>query len=153
MDKVGKDKKKIKEEVITSYPNRDSQDEKIKEMYRLIRNLTNKLSRFEFEGKNTKTSPHEGGLRNHNQFRRPFNPQIMRRERRIEEYPIQTLVKTNNDNNLIEDKMNEEYFDFQEKIHLLQDGNDAIHLTQNDYENSINPRTHILKSELSQEDF
>jgi hypothetical protein len=122
-------------------------------MSRLIRNLSNKLSRFEFEGKNTKTSPHEGGLRNHNQFRRPFNPQIMRRERRIEEYPIQTLVKTNNDNNLIEDRMDEEYVYFQEKIQLLQDGNDFIHMTQNDYENSINPRTHILKSELSQEDF
>jgi len=48
----------------------------------------------------------------------------MRRERRNEEQPIQPPVKTNNDNNLIEDVMGEEYVYFQEEIHLLQDGND-----------------------------
>jgi hypothetical protein len=88
----------------------------------------------------TNKSPQEGGMRNPNQFKRPFNPQMMRRERRNEEQPIQPLVKTNNDNNLIEDMMDEEYVDFQEEIHLLQDDNDVIHLTQNDYENSLNPR-------------
>jgi len=36
--------------------------------------------------------------------------------------------------------MDEEYVYFQEEIHLLQHDHDAIHLTQNDYENSLNPR-------------
>jgi hypothetical protein len=54
MDQVEKDKKKVKEEFGTSYPNRDSQDAKIEEMSRLIRNLSNKMSRFEIEGNNDK---------------------------------------------------------------------------------------------------
>jgi hypothetical protein len=39
----------------------------------------------------------------------------------------------------------------QEEIHLLQDENNAIHLTQNDYENSLNPRKQIPKNEPNQE--
>jgi hypothetical protein len=47
--------------------------------------------------------------------------------------------------------MDEEYVYFQEEIHLIQDDNDVNHLTQNDYENFLNPRRQILKSYLSQE--
>jgi hypothetical protein len=47
--------------------------------------------------------------RNPNQFRRPFNPQLMRRERRNEEQPIQPPVRPNNENNLVEEAMDEEY--------------------------------------------
>jgi hypothetical protein len=108
------------------------------------------MSRFDIEGKNINKYPQEGGVRNSNQFIRPFNPQIMRRERRIEEKLIQPPIKTNNDNNLVEYVMNEEYVDYQDKIHLLQDENDSIHLIQNDYENFLNPRRQIPKSELSQ---
>jgi hypothetical protein len=36
--------------------------------------------------------------------------------------------------------MDEEYVYFQEEINLLQDDNYTIHLTQNDYENSLDPR-------------
>jgi hypothetical protein len=48
---------------------------------------------FEVEGNNTNKYPQEGDLRNPNQFRRPFNPQMMRRERRNEEYPFRPLSK------------------------------------------------------------
>jgi hypothetical protein len=46
MYQVDKDKNKVKEEVDTYDPNRDSQDENIKEMSIFLRNLSNKLSRF-----------------------------------------------------------------------------------------------------------
>jgi hypothetical protein len=69
----------------------------------------------------------------------------MRRERRNEEQPIQPPVKTNNDNNLVEEVMDEEYVEYTEEVHLLQDENNAMHLTQNDYEYSLNPRKQILK--------
>jgi hypothetical protein len=36
----------------------------------------------------------------------------MRRERRNEEQPIQPPVKTNNDNNLVEEVMDEEYVEY-----------------------------------------
>jgi hypothetical protein len=62
------------------------------EMSRLIRNMTNKMSRFEMENGNANKVPQEGGVRNPNQFRRPFNPQLMRRERRNDEKPIQPPV-------------------------------------------------------------
>jgi hypothetical protein len=48
------------------------------EMSKLIRNLTNKMSRFAMENGNVNKDP-QGGVRNPNQFRRPFNPQLMRR--------------------------------------------------------------------------
>jgi hypothetical protein len=60
-----KDKNKIKQEASTSDPNRDSQDEKIEDMSRLIRNMSNKLSIFEVEGNNANKTPQEGG---------PINP-------------------------------------------------------------------------------
>jgi hypothetical protein len=118
------------------------------EMSRLIRNLTNKMSIFEIEHRNTNRSPQEGGIRNPNpnQFRRPPNPQLMRRERRNEEQPIHPPVKTNNDNNFIEEVVDESYDEYTEEIHLLQDDNDAIHLTQNDYEESLNPKKLMPRS-------
>jgi hypothetical protein len=145
IDQVDKDKNKIKEEVSTSDPNRDSQDAKIEEMSRLIRNCQinclylklRVIMQINLLGREVPRNP--------NQFRRPFNPQILRRERRNEEQPIQPPIINNNDNNLIEDMVDEEYVDFQEEIHLLQDDNDAIHLTQNDYENSLNPKRQFQK--------
>jgi hypothetical protein len=106
------ERKKAREDCGTSDPNKDSQEARIEEMSRLIRNLTNKMSRFEIENNNANKSPQEGGMRNPNQFRRPFNPQLMRRERRNEEQPIQPPVKTNNDNNLVEEVMDEEYVEY-----------------------------------------
>jgi hypothetical protein len=57
----------------------------------------------------------------------------MRRERRNEEQPIHPPVKTNNDKNIVEELVDEEYDEYTEEMHLLQDENDSIHLTQNDY--------------------
>jgi hypothetical protein len=43
----------------------------------------------------------------------------MRRERRNEEQTIQPLVRNNNENNLIEEVMEEEFVENPEEIHLL----------------------------------
>jgi hypothetical protein len=77
------------------------------EMSKLIRNVTNKMSRFEMENSNANKVPQEGGMRNHNHFRIPFNPQLMRRERKNEEQPIQAPIKTNNENNMVEEVMDD----------------------------------------------
>jgi hypothetical protein len=58
-------------------------------------------------------------VRKSNQFRRPFNPKLMRRERRNDEQPIQPLVRTNDQNNPIEQETDEGYIDNPEEIHLL----------------------------------
>jgi hypothetical protein len=50
IDQIDKDKKKLKDEVGTSGAGKDSQEAKLEEMSRLIRNLSNKLSRLETEG-------------------------------------------------------------------------------------------------------
>jgi hypothetical protein len=49
--------------------------------------------------------------------------------------------------------VDEEHVDFQEKIHLVQDDNDSIHLTQNDFKNPLNPKRQVPNNELSQESF
>jgi hypothetical protein len=79
-------------------------------------------------------------VRNPNQFRRPFNPQLMRRERRNDEQPIQPPVRTNDENNMVEEETDEGYVDNLEEIHLLQEENNTMHLTQDDYEDSLNTR-------------
>jgi hypothetical protein len=59
------------------------------------------------------------GVRNPNQFKRNFNPQIMRRERINDEKPIQPHLHTNDQNNMVEEETNEGYIDNPEDIHLL----------------------------------
>jgi hypothetical protein len=124
------------------------------EMSRLIRNLTKKMSRFEIEHRNAHISPQEGGIRNPNpnKFRRPPDPKLMRRERRNEQQPLHPPVKTNNDNNFIEEVVDEGYDEYTEEIHLLQDDNDSIHVTQNDYEGSLNPKKLGLDSQHNKGD-
>jgi hypothetical protein len=86
----------------------------------LIRNLSNKISRYEIENTNANKYPQEGGMRNHNQFRKPFNPQLMRKERRNGEQPSQPPERTNNDNNLVEEVIDEKYVDYPKEFHLLE---------------------------------
>jgi hypothetical protein len=106
--------KNVREDYGTSYPSRVSQEEKMDEMSILIRNKTKKKSKFEIENRNTNSDPQEGSIRNpdSNQFRRPPNPQLMRRERRNEEQPILPPMKTNNDNNFIEEVVNKSYDEY-----------------------------------------
>ena len=94
---------KGQEDCGTCDPNREPQEAKMDEKSRLIRNMTNKISIFDIENKNSKRYPQEGGIRNPNpnQLRRPPNPQLMRRERRNEEQPIQPPVNPTMITNLL----------------------------------------------------
>jgi hypothetical protein len=101
------------------------------------RNLSNKLTRLEVEGNNPIKSNQEGGPRNPNQFRRPFNPQLCEGKEGMKTNLFNHLFRNNNDNNLLDDVGDEEYVDFQEEMHLLQDETSVIHLTQTNYEKSL----------------
>jgi hypothetical protein len=56
------EKKKIKEDCGTSYLVKDPHEARMDEMSRLIRNLTNNMSRFEMENGNANKVPQEGGI-------------------------------------------------------------------------------------------
>ena len=51
------DKKKPKDEVVTSSKNNENQDEKIEEISRILRGLSNKLTKLEVEGDNGNINP------------------------------------------------------------------------------------------------
>jgi len=88
--KEKKDKKKTKDDQEPSSSVKESLEAKV-EMYWIIRNLSNKIMRLEVEGQTPgrfqPTTP-----KNPNTFRRPFNPQILPRDRRPEEQPMQPPV-------------------------------------------------------------
>ena len=73
--------KKGKKEIITSNPTRISSDSKMDEMSKIIKNLSVKIDRLELGNKN-QNKPIPEGERNQNQFRRPFAPRFLPRERR-----------------------------------------------------------------------
>jgi hypothetical protein len=89
------DKNKIRKDCDPLNPTKDMHEARMDEMSILMRNMTNKISIFEMENDNANKFTHERGLRNPNQFRRPFNPQLVRRKRRNDEQPIQPPVQTN----------------------------------------------------------
>ena len=106
-------------------------------MYRIIQNLSNKITRLEVEGQTPgrfqPTTP-----KNPNTFRRPFNPQILPRDRRPEEQPMQSPVWRNLGKKL-EDAYEEDTQELnQEEMHWLNDNDEGIHLTRDEYSQSIN---------------
>jgi hypothetical protein len=77
----------------------------------------------------------------------------MRRERRNDEKPIQPLVQINDQNNLVEEEIDEEYVENPKYIHLLQEENKTMHLNKNDYEDSLDIKRPTLKNESNEEVF
>ena len=97
--------KKGRKEIITSSDIGRYSDSKMDEMNKTIKNLSVKIDRLELGNKNQK-KPIPEGERNQNQFRRPFAPRFLPRERRNndiqrdrrenEEHRIQPPFKNNN---------------------------------------------------------
>jgi hypothetical protein len=58
-------------------------------------------------------------MRNPNQFRRPLNPHLFRRDRRNDEQPLIPPINNNNEKNVVDDLGGEESIDFQEEFHLI----------------------------------
>jgi chromosome segregation ATPase len=105
-----REKRKQKEQIGTSGTNK-SQEDKIEEMSRIIKYLSNKLARMETERRRPDN-------RNPNQFRRPFNPpQVLQRERRNEDQPIQAPIKNEN---LVDNLVEEEFEDIDEEINMME---------------------------------
>ena len=68
-----------------------------RKMSHIIKKLSNKVTKMELESTIPNIPPPQG--RNTNQFRRPYNMQMMYREKRSEEQPLLPLVRENNSNN------------------------------------------------------
>jgi hypothetical protein len=91
------------------------------EISSLVIKPKNKMCGLEMDNGNSNKVPQEGGMRNPNQLRRPFYPQLMRRDRRNDEQPIHSRVRNNDQNNLVEEKTNERYTNNTKDIHMLQE--------------------------------
>jgi hypothetical protein len=61
-------------------------------------------------------------------------------DKRNEEKPLRTPVKNKNENNVVGDLGGEEVTYLQEELHLIQDNQEDIHLTQHAYEISLNTK-------------
>lgn len=119
IDQIDKDKKKTRDEVGSSDVAKDSQESKIEEISKLIKNLSNKLRRLETGGSPPHKPPKKESMRNPNQFRRPLNPHLFRRDRRNDEQPLIPPINNNNEKNVVDDLGGEESIDFQEELHLI----------------------------------
>lgn len=126
-----KGKRKLKDEPNHPTYNKDTPKENIEEMTRLIRNLSNNISRLELEGLSRNQAPPPC---NPNFIHRSFNPQKIHREKRCEDQLIQPLVRR--DFNLqIEfffDKFNQD-----EDINWVGDQYPPFYITKTHYTNSL----------------
>lgn len=135
-DKKNKENKKVKEELEALVLAKESAKAKIEEMDRLIRSLSNKITRLEVEAQTPACFP-PLAPRNPNTFRRPFNPHILPRERRTKEQPLQPPIRWNL-KNMMEEAYEEDPRNHQGEMHWLDDKSKEIHLTRDEYSKSVN---------------
>jgi hypothetical protein len=119
----------FKEQAGPSGSGKNSSKEKMDEMKKIIKDLSNNISRMEME----KSKP---GQYARNQFRRNpnINPQIQQRKIKNEEHKIQAPFKTEN---LIQEDEVQDYDELDEYINNLGDNDLKPHLTKHDYEKSL----------------
>ena len=97
----------------------------------MLKGLSNKMARFETKSNNQR-NPKYIGQNNPNQFRWPFNPKILNRERRNEDPPIQPLGRPNEA--IIDVVLDKEDIELTEGMDILCDDNKMTHLFKNEYE-------------------
>jgi hypothetical protein len=119
----------FKEQAGPSGSGKISSEEKMDEMEKIIKDLSNKISRMEME--KSKPDPYA-----RNQFRRNpnINPQIQQRKIKNEEQKIQAPFKTEN---LIQGDEVQDYDELDEDLNNLSDDDLEPHLTKQDYEKSL----------------
>lgn len=79
--------------------------------------LTSKLAKLEMEGKNIACPTREGGNRNPNQYRRPFNPQqILQRDRRNNDQRIYPPLQ-----NYFSDELQQDDEHMDNEIHFMEE--------------------------------
>ena len=102
-------------------------------MARKMEEMSSKLSKLRFE-KHKWNAPQEGN-QNKNQYRIPYNPHIMQRDKNNnDDQKIQTPMQ----NNCIEENQEAEDVDKDLDIHFFVDEISLIHRTHNEYEDSLN---------------
>jgi len=117
--------RKPKGQIGPCWLNKGNQDDKIEEMSRIIKYLFNKLARMETERRR-----HDN--RNLNQFGRPFKPpQVLQREKLIEDQPIQEPLKNEN---LVDNFVEEEFEELDEQMNMMEGYASYVHLNQDEYE-------------------
>jgi hypothetical protein len=104
-----------------------STKEKMDEMAKIIKDLSNKISRMERE--KTKPDPYV-----RNQFRRNPDPHIQQRQIKNEDQKIQAPFKTNN---FMQRDEVQDYEELEEDLNNLSDDDLEPHLNQQDYEKSL----------------
>jgi hypothetical protein len=104
-----------------------SAEEKMDEMAKIIKYLSNKISRMEID--QAKPDPYV-----RNEFRRNPNPQIQQRQIKNEDQKIQALFK--NENFMQRDEV-QDYEELEEDLNNLNDDDIEPHLTKKDYEKSL----------------
>jgi hypothetical protein len=121
--------RRFKEHAGPSGSGKISSEEKMDEMEKIIKDLSNKISRMEME--KSKPDPYA-----RNQFRRNpnINPQIQQRKIKNEEQKIQAPFKTEN---LIQGDEVQDYDELDEDLNNLSDDDLEPHLTKQDYEKSL----------------
>jgi hypothetical protein len=123
---------RLKEQGGPSSSGKNTQEEKMDAMAKIIKYLSNKISRMEIE-----KFKHDPYIRNKNQFRINLNknPQIQQRKIKNEEQKIQVPFKTRN---LIQGDDVQYYAGLDEDINNFSDGDIEPHLTQQDYKKYLN---------------
>jgi hypothetical protein len=108
---------------------RNAQNEKIEEMDKIIKYLSNKISMMEMD--KSKPNPY---VRNQRRRNLNTNPQIQQRQIKNEDKKIQAPFKTKN---LIHGDEVQEYDELDEEMNNLSDDDNEPHLTQQDYKQSL----------------
>jgi hypothetical protein len=104
-----------------------SAEEKMDEMAKIIKDLSNKISRMELDQAKPDTYVR-------NQFKRNPNPQMQQRQIKNEDQKIQAPFKT--ENFMQRDDM-QNYEELEEDLNNLSDDDLEPHLTRQDYEKSL----------------
>jgi hypothetical protein len=122
-----RENKRFREQVGPSGPSRSS-DDKMDDMDRIIRELSNKISKMELD--QSKADPFIKM-----EFRRNPNPQNQQRQIKNEDQKIQSPLKNEN---FIGGNDLQDFENLEEDINNLGDDCTQPHLTREDYDNSLN---------------
>ena len=110
-----------------------STEEKLDEMFNLIKHLTSKMSKLEMENRDIVRPTHEGMNINQVPFKGPFQPQqILQRDRRnLDDQKVQPPL--NNFAGEIQQDHEEEH----DEINLIVGPSQTTYLTQEEYEDQL----------------
>ena len=133
------ERRKPREEAQKTIAQRDPNENRMEEMSRALKNITQQMSRLKYDP-NVPTIPPP---RNNMGYRRPNNPQILQWDRRNDDQNIQTPVRKDINNLEQEDEYMEEYIPVVEEepedknqVFYVDEGSPEMHIAQEEGEGS-----------------